>query len=190
MQIRKLFKYEMGHIVRNAWSRRCAHSAHGHSYQVEFTFCSDSLDNGGMVTDFGFIKKYMHPFVDSFDHAFCLWDRPEDAHLIEFFPQHFERVIITPFSSTAELQAAMFYRYGEMCLSRMPWANGEHDVQMQSVRVHETTTGWAEATQKDRQLITCDEMLNIKFSPGIIAEWPQQFLDFYQEVVLMNSYGI
>ncbi|HCN16273.1 MAG TPA: 6-carboxytetrahydropterin synthase QueD, partial [Moraxellaceae bacterium] len=34
MRIRKLFKFENAHIVRNCSSDRCKYSIHGHSYQI------------------------------------------------------------------------------------------------------------------------------------------------------------
>jgi len=36
MLIRKLFRFENAHIVRNCSSDRCSRSLHGHSYVVEF----------------------------------------------------------------------------------------------------------------------------------------------------------
>jgi len=192
MIIRKLFKYEMGHIVRNAWSQRCSKSFHGHSYVVEFCFESTLLDNGGMVSDFGFLKKVFHPFADSFDHASVLWNREEDSHLVDFFLENFDRVAVTNFSSTAELQAAMFYHFGKMALKKLTeeglFVNGERDVHMHSAKVHETTTGWAEFNKESDILMPEMESLvhpsNIIFSEGIQREWPSEFLSFFQELQL------
>ena len=55
MIIRKLFKFEGSHIVRNCTSDRCSHSLHGHSYKVELFLTADHLDNAGMVVDFGLL---------------------------------------------------------------------------------------------------------------------------------------
>jgi 6-pyruvoyltetrahydropterin/6-carboxytetrahydropterin synthase len=191
MVIRKLFKYEMGHIVRNAWSERCSKSFHGHSYIVEFCFESRGLDQGGMVCDFGFLKQLVNPFVDSFDHASVIWDRKEDKHIIEFFRNNFDRVIVTPFTSTAEIQAAMFYYFGkdvlQYTLKNNLFVNGEDDVRMHSCRVHETTTGWAEFSKDSEKSMEGAprrddvSIANIDFSPGIQKDWPAVFKTFWSE---------
>ena len=56
MKIRKEFRVESAHIVRNCTSHRCSHSIHGHSAVVEVFLESTLLDNAGMVYDFGLMK--------------------------------------------------------------------------------------------------------------------------------------
>ena len=46
MIIRKLFKFEGAHVVRNCSSVRCRENIHGHSYVVEVFIESDRLDRG------------------------------------------------------------------------------------------------------------------------------------------------
>ena len=75
MIIRKLFKFEGAHIVRNCSSVRCKKSIHGHSYVVEVFFSSDGFDNGMMVMDFGLMKGTIKDFIDGFDHAYSMWDK-------------------------------------------------------------------------------------------------------------------
>lgn len=186
MLIRKQFRYEMGHIVRKAWSTRCSKSAHGHSYVVEFLFKGDRNDNGQMLIDFGFIKQYLHPFVDSFDHAFWLWDRPEDHHIINFFDKEFERVLVSPWSTTAEMQAKMFYTYAVWMLNKLEshglFENGERYPEVDSVIVHETTTGWAKYSAEDavKDKFPATDLKKLYISDGIKAEWPEKFKDFYK----------
>ena len=57
MIIRKLFKFEGAHIVRDCSSDRCKKSIHGHSYLAEVKFKASHLDNAGMVLDFGLMKS-------------------------------------------------------------------------------------------------------------------------------------
>ena len=173
----------MGHIVRQAWSTRCSKNAHGHSYTVEFMFAGNNPDHGQMLMDFGFIKQFLHPFVDSFDHSFWLWDRPQDKHIIDFFNKEFERVLVSPWSTTAEMQAKMFYQFTSDALNHIVlnnlFENGEHfDVKINRVRVHETTTGWAEYSGDDNFPRTDIKQLYI--SHGIKAEWPEKFKRFYE----------
>lgn len=135
-----------------------------------------------MVSDFGYLKKIFHPFVDSFDHASVLWNRPEDAHIVDFFLKEFDRVIVTDFSSTAELQAAMFYYFGVNALKHIKFVNEEKNVKMHSARVHETTTGWAEYGIETPRIEGLDSHVHfskIRFSDGIKAEWPVDFLKFW-----------
>jgi 6-pyruvoyl tetrahydropterin synthase/QueD family protein len=69
MLIRKLFRFENAHIVRNCSSDRCSRSIHGHSYQVEILLEAHALDNGQMIYDFGLLKGHIKDLIDSFDHA-------------------------------------------------------------------------------------------------------------------------
>ena len=77
MLIRKLFKFEGSHIVRDCTSQRCSHSIHGHSYQVEIFIKSRHLDFGQMVVDFGLLKGTVKDFIDSFDHTHVMWSRED-----------------------------------------------------------------------------------------------------------------
>lgn len=62
MRIRKLFKFEAAHIVRNCSSVRCRQNIHGHSFKVELVLKSGTLDNAGMVMDFGLLKGRVSAF--------------------------------------------------------------------------------------------------------------------------------
>jgi len=66
MLIRKLFKFENAHIVRNCTSDRCKRSIHGHSYKVELLLKANRLDHGQMVYDFGLLKGVIKDLFDSF----------------------------------------------------------------------------------------------------------------------------
>ena len=96
MVIRKLYRIESAHIVRNAFSKRCSHSYHGHSGVIEVFLKSRKLDNAGMIFDFGALKNTVGSFIDMFDHSVHLWreDKPEN---IEFFTEENDRYIIFSF---------------------------------------------------------------------------------------------
>jgi 6-pyruvoyltetrahydropterin/6-carboxytetrahydropterin synthase len=81
MLIRKLFKFENAHIVRNCTSDRCRRSIHGHSYQVELILSAHRLDHGQMVYDFGLLKGVIRDLIDSFDHAICFWDQDDAGYI-------------------------------------------------------------------------------------------------------------
>jgi len=180
MLIRKQFKFEMAHVVRNAWSQRCSKNIHGHSYLVEILFKGSSLDKGQMLVDFGIIKKYLNDFIDSFDHSLCLWESVESEEVINFMKKHFERVIVMPVNSSAEMQAKLFYDFTNKILSYLKNQFPEYvneSVEVYSVRVHETTTGWAEANYNDSLNLVSSR--DIEFSQGIKNDWKEEFIKQY-----------
>ena len=184
MLIRKSFKFEMAHIVRRAWSKRCSANVHGHSYVVECFLQGGSriLDNAQMVIDFGVVKELFNDLVDSFDHSLCLWDVKENKKLIKFAKANFERVIVLPFNPSAEMQATFFCNMFNLLLRLNRKGevappidtNGAHpDVFVKSVRLHETVTGYAEADMGDYNSELCG---NYFFSAGIRKDWKQSDL--------------
>jgi 6-pyruvoyltetrahydropterin/6-carboxytetrahydropterin synthase len=146
--IRKLFKFEAAHIVKDAYSERCRFSIHGHSYKVEVFVSSDKLKNG-MVIDFGQLKP-LKEFVDKFDHALMI-DRDNYEKLkdgLKNFP--FQRLIIFPVPVTAENLAIFFLSELQERLDRLlEWLGDDRKLVVSKVVVHETETGCAEATQED-----------------------------------------
>ena len=100
MLIRKLFKFEGAHIVRNCSSHRCRENIHGHSYIVEVFITSDKLDRGYMVMDFVLLDK-VKELVDSFDHTYSLWQE-EPEELKNFIYKYNRRVAEIPVSPSAE----------------------------------------------------------------------------------------
>ena len=78
MTIRKLYRIESAHIVRNAVSDRCSQSYHGHGGVIEVFFKSKGLDKAGMVYDFGAFKRTIGSFIDMFDHSVHLWKHSSD----------------------------------------------------------------------------------------------------------------
>lgn len=167
MEIRKTFKFEMAHCVRKAYTERCSKSIHGHSYIVEIVLGSDFIegagfDKAGMLIDFGKVKKLFKEFIDLFDHASMHWRRVETKEYLDFYWNNYDRVIITDFNSTAEIQAMMFRNtLNQLILfgiidDKIP----QNLVHVKKVRVHETSTGYAESSQKD-----CTEKCLIEYVP-------------------------
>jgi len=173
MVIRKLFKFEGAHVVRNCSSDRCKKSIHGHSYVVEVFLEADKLDNGCMVYDFGLFKKTIKDFLDSFDHAYSMWDR-ETEEVQSFINKHSDRVVTMPISPSAEGYSVMFAFVIDKILKNTIFRNGEDEnLRLKSVRVAETVTGWAEADLFDVASMFASEfgLEDIIFSDEIKAEW-------------------
>lgn len=172
MIIRKLFKFEGAHIVRNCSSVRCKKSIHGHSYVVEVFFKSDGFDHGMMVMDFGLMKGTIKDFIDGFDHAYSLWSK-ESEDFKNFMITNSDRWIEMPVSPSAEAYSLMFFKVIDAIVKATEFNNGEKNVQLYSVRVHETTTGYAESFRED--LVWCDfELEDIKISDGIKSEFKDE----------------
>lgn len=151
MLIRKLFKFEGAHIVRNCSSEKCRENIHGHSYIVEVFITSDKLDNGYMIMDFCRLKT-IKEFIESFDHTYTLWQK-EDENFKAFIYKYNKRVAEIPVSPSAEGFALMFFYVIDKIINEMPSVNGEGNVKLHSVRVHETATGYAEAFREDLALV-------------------------------------
>lgn len=169
MIIRKKFKFEGAHIVRNCSTKRCKTSIHGHSYEVEVFFTSNKLDNGYMVLDFGLTKKHIKNIIDSFDHAYSLWSQETDEFK-NFFKTNSQRWIEMPVSPSAEIYSLMFLKFIDHILKNTRFSNGEGDVKVSSVRVHETKTGYAEAFRDDMDSIELD-IKKVVFSDEVVNEW-------------------
>ena len=43
---------------------------HGHNWKIEVTVAGEKLDNGGVLMDFGIIKKNVHTIMETLDHKF------------------------------------------------------------------------------------------------------------------------
>ena len=169
MIIRKSFKFEGAHIVRDCSSERCKKSIHGHSYIVEIFLTSNKLDNGQMIVDFGLLKGTIKDFIDSFDHAYSMWNK-ETIEFKTFMKQNSERYIIMPVSQSAEMYSLMFFYVIGKILKNTQFNNGEGDVKLHSVRVHETETGYAEAFEKDLSMWKWN-LGDIYISEAIKREW-------------------
>ena len=172
MRIRKLYKFENAHIVRGCTTRRCSESIHGHSYKVELIFASAYLDAGQMVYDFGLTKLTIKELIDSFDHAITLWSGDEVEYL-EAMKRWSRRWVELPVSPSAEQYARVIFLMVDRVLRQTEMVNEERDVVLESVIVHETETGYAQAAREDAYSSTMGaiDLEKIVFSEGVQEEW-------------------
>ncbi|HEX6591776.1 MAG TPA: 6-carboxytetrahydropterin synthase [Moraxellaceae bacterium] len=172
MLIRKLFGFENAHIVRNCTSDRCRRSIHGHSYKVEVILEAHALDHGQMVYDFGLMKGHIRTLIDSFDHAICYWDR-DDSEYIQACEQFSARWIRLPVSPSAEQFSRLFFVLTDAVLKQTEMRNGEADVELHSVIVHETATGYAQCFREDilNPRMGAIALEDIVFSEQVRREW-------------------
>lgn len=172
MLIRKLFKFENAHIVRNCSSDRCKRSIHGHSYKVEVLLQANRLDHGQMVYDFGLMKGIIKDLIDSFDHAITFWDK-DDADYVAACKNFSARWIALPVSPSAEQFSRVFFFLVDAVLKHTNMQNGEGDVTLHSVIVHETDTGYAQCFREDIENGQMGELslAEIVFSEQVKNEW-------------------
>jgi len=177
MVIRKLFKFENAHIVRGCSSVKCRSSLHGHSYKVELLFESNFLDYGQMVYDFGLMKQNMKALVESFDHAITIWGG-DAIEYINAMKKHSDRWVELPVSPSAEQFSRVIFLMIEKLLTLTATKNGEKEVQLQSVIVHETDTGYAQCFKEDAHSKNMGiiELEKILFSQEIRDEWSDSLL--------------
>jgi len=177
MLIRKLFKFENAHIVRDCTTQRCSENIHGHSYKIEVLLESNYLDDGQMVYDFGLTKRYIKELIDSFDHGITLWSK-DDASYIEAMKAHSNRWIELPVSPSAEQFSRVIYLLVERVLECTDMMNGEREVKLHSIIVHETETGYAQGFKEDAHSTLMGKILleDIVFSKQVQSEWSDRGL--------------
>ena len=177
MIIRKLFKFENAHVVRGCSTVKCRSSIHGHSYRVELLFESNFLDNGQMIYDFGLMKQNMKAFIESFDHSIALWSG-DDKEYLNAMKKHSKRWVELPVSPSAEQFSRVIFVLIDRLLSLTSSVNGEKNVSLNSVIVHETDTGYAQcfnedAYSKNMGLIDLEDII---FSDEVINDWSDREL--------------
>jgi 6-pyruvoyltetrahydropterin/6-carboxytetrahydropterin synthase len=172
MIIRKLFKFENAHIVRGCSSVKCRSSVHGHSYKVEVLFESNFLDNGQMVYDFGLMKQNIKDLVESFDHAITLWNG-DSSEYISDMKKHSARWVELPVSPSAEQFARVIFLLIDTLFQQTKAINGEKEVKLHSIIVHETDTGYAQAFRDDayNEKMGKIELKDIVFSDDVIEKF-------------------
>ncbi len=177
MIIRKMFKFENAHIVRDCSTRRCSENIHGHSYKIEVLLESNYLDNGQMVYDFGLTKLYIKELIDSFDHSITLWSE-DDPEYIDAMKKYSNRWVELPVSPSAEQFSRVIYLMVERVLECTKMQNGERDVRLHSIIVHETETGYAQGFREDAHSELMGRILleEISFSDQISLEWSDPML--------------
>ncbi len=149
MIIRKKYRVEMGHIVRNCSSKRCSHSMHGHSAVIEVLLEGNHLDKAGMLYDFGLMKGSVKQFIDMFDHCFVYWNK-DDREYISHIISDSDRWISLPFNPTAEMLSIFFMDAINRIIHNTIKLNGEdNDLHCCGVIYHETESGYAQCCEAD-----------------------------------------
>lgn len=174
MIIRKEFRVESAHIVRNCTSHRCSHSIHGHSAVIELFLEGRQLDNADMLYDFGLLKGTIKEFIDSMDHCYllCKYDNEE---FVKFIQKNCDRWIMLPFNPSAEMLSVFIHRFSELILKHTVPNNGEGMILVNGVSYHETTTGYAKCDSLDVKCFWNNLWdIDVCFSNGVIKDWSKE----------------
>lgn len=188
MIIGKLFEFENAHIVRNCSSKRCKTSIHGHSYKLLLCLSAKRLDNAGMVYDFGLLKKEIKQIIDAFDHSICLWEN-DDIDYINDIKKHSLRWISLPCNISAENLSIIFYALIYKILQNTKTQNNEDMIKINSIRLNETRTGFAQCEFDDvfDENGKCVYDLNkIKFSDEINQENDNLLIKILNKYTFIN----
>lgn len=148
MKIRKKMTVESAHVVKNCFSERCKYSIHGHSAVIEVILKGDQLDNAGMLMDFNVMNVIAKPIVDMMDHCTMVWLK-DDKDYIESILNYSDRVLLFNFNPSAENLSTWLHVTIDNALQNVVFANGEGYIQVDSIKYHETTTGYAESEYSD-----------------------------------------
>ena len=172
MIIRKLFKFENAHVVRGCSTEKCRSSIHGHSYEVEVKLHSNFLDNAQMIYDFGLMKQNLKDLVEMFDHSIALW-REDSEEYKKQMKLHSSRWVELPVSPSAEQFARVLFVMIDRLFQLTSMQNGEKEVQLYSIVVHETKTGCAEAFREDAysSLMGLLSLSDITPSKGVVESF-------------------
>lgn len=172
MIIRKLYDFENAHIVRFCSSKRCRTSIHGHSYKCEVLLSSNFLDNASMVYDFGLMKQGIRTLIDSFDHSTTIFSGDSDEYKDDI-KKHSLRWVEIPYNPSAEQFCRIFFVMIDRLLSITQMQNGEKEVKLHSIIVHETATGYAQCFKEDayNENMGIINLKDIKFSDEIMNDW-------------------
>jgi 6-pyruvoyltetrahydropterin/6-carboxytetrahydropterin synthase len=125
-----------------------------------------------MVYDFGLTKLMIKELIDSFDHATAIWSE-DDKEYIEAIKKHSLRWVELPVSPSAEQFVRVIFLIVDKLLTQTTMVNGEKEVALHSVIVHETETGYAQGFREDAysKLMGEIKLKDIVFSKQVKDEW-------------------
>lgn len=134
VKVAKDFRWEMGHRLMS--HPGLCRNLHGHSYRVSVEF-EGTLDDQGMVVDYGEIKTWVEPIVQQLDHAMMLQATDPFA---DYLCDQGQKVVILNEPPTAENIAIYFGDRLKSVFSEKP------NIVRLTVTIYETATATAQVT--------------------------------------------
>ena len=140
IRLTKEFSFESAHAL-DGYDGLCR-EIHGHSYRLFVTVVGEpsqceSDPKLGMVMDFGDLKRIVKcEIVDRLDHSFVVRGSEQNVALIASLGEKFKNVVVVDYQPTCE---NMLSDFAERLQRALPT-----NVQLYSLRLHETATSYAE----------------------------------------------
>ncbi|MBR2429043.1 MAG: 6-carboxytetrahydropterin synthase [Alistipes sp.] len=140
IRLTKEFTFEAAHMLEG-YDGLCR-EIHGHSYRLFVTVKGEPQSDPdspklGMVMDFGVLKRIVNEqIVDRLDHSLMMRNTLAAEDTMAALGARFTRVILTEYQPTCENMLADF---AERLLGALP-----DDIELHSLRLHETATSFAE----------------------------------------------
>lgn len=147
IRLTKEFSFESAHAL-DGYDGLCR-EIHGHSYRLFVTVvgepsCEESNPKLGMVMDFGDLKQIVNrEIISRLDHSFVVRRSEENAALIELLGAKFRNVVVVDYQPTCE---NMLTEFAERISQALP-----EGITLHSLRLHETTTSFAEWYAEDNK---------------------------------------
>ena len=145
IRLTKEFSFEAAHSLEG-YDGACR-EIHGHSYRLFVTIkgepSTDECDpKQGMVMDFGLLKRIVNEqIISQFDHAFVVRRTEQGESLRQMLSDRYDNIVMVDYQPTCENMLADF---AERLLGSLP-----DDVELYSLRLHETATSFAEWFAED-----------------------------------------
>ncbi len=140
IRLTKEFTFEAAHMLEG-YDGLCR-EIHGHSYRLFVTIKGEPQGDEqspklGMVMDFGLLKRIVNEqIVERLDHSFMMRNTLTAEQVATELGYHFSKIVLTDYQPTCENMLADF---AERLLGALP-----EDVELHSLRLHETATSYAE----------------------------------------------
>ncbi len=140
IRLTKEFTFEAAHMLEG-YDGLCR-EIHGHSYRLFVTVKGEPQSDPnspklGMVMDFGVLKRIVNEqIVDRLDHSLMMRDTLAAENTVAALGARFTRVVLTEYQPTCE---NMLSDFAERLLGALP-----DDIELHSLRLHETATSFAE----------------------------------------------
>lgn len=140
IRVTKEFDFEMGHVL-HGYDGLCKH-IHGHTYRLFVTVIGEPIQDKnntkqGMVIDFGDLKRIVREeVVLKFDHSLAINETQKEEFISKENSPLYERFHVLSYQPTCE---NLIGDFAERIRKRLP-----QGVSLFSLRLHETTTSYAE----------------------------------------------
>ncbi len=94
-ELKVLTRFAAAHQLKEV-TEKCE-NLHGHNWKVEFCVAGKGLTSGGVLVDFGIVKKQLNEIIDTLDHRFLnelpafSGANPSSEQIAKYIAWEFER---------------------------------------------------------------------------------------------------